>query len=285
MTAPVVHPPPAAHPMLPSPYRIEKVRRETSDIFTWNLRPQEGREGFPFAPGQFNMLYAFGSGEVPVSISGDPTDPDTLVHTIRAVGPVTKAMERLARGDALGVRGPFGSQWPVAQAEGSDVLLIAGGIGLAPLRPALYHILAARRSYGKVILLYGTRTPSDMLFRAELEEWRARFDLQVLVTVDRGDQDWMGTVGVVTRLIARSQFDPDSTVAMVCGPDVMIRFTVTELLDRGLPVTNIYLSTERNMKCAVGFCGHCQFGPTFVCKDGPVYRYDAVSSWLAIREL
>jgi len=276
---------PAAHEMVPSVYRIERVHRETADIFTWNLRPANGDGPFQFAPGQFNMLYAFGTGEVPVSISGDPTKPDTLVHTIRAVGPVTRIMERLERGDTIGVRGPYGSRWPVEESAGADIVFVSGGIGLAPLRPALYQVLASRRNYGKVVLLYGTRTPSDILFRSEVEEWRSRFDLQVLVTVDRGDRDWMGEVGVVTRLLNQAQFDAGSAVAMVCGPEIMMRFTIGGLRDRGVPPDAIYVSLERSMKCGIGLCGHCQLGPTFICKDGPVFRYDSAQPLLAIREL
>lgn len=276
---------PPVHEMVPSMYRIERVHRETEDIFTWNLGPANGDGPFHFAPGQFNMLYAFGTGEVPISISGDPTKPDTLVHTIRAVGPVTKMMERLERGDTIGVRGPYGSHWPVEESAGADIVFVCGGVGLAPLRPALYQVLAGRRNYGKVVLLYGTRTPSDILFRNEVEEWRSRFDLQVLVTVDRGEPDWMGEVGVVTRLLHQAQFDPGSAVAMVCGPEIMMRFTITGLRDRGMPPEAIYVSLERSMKCGIGLCGHCQLGPTFICKDGPVFRYDVAKPLLAIREL
>ncbi|HLJ47330.1 MAG TPA: FAD/NAD(P)-binding protein [Bryobacteraceae bacterium] len=274
-----------AHPMLPEIWRIANVRRDTSDTFTLQFNTAEHAGGFEFAPGQFNMLYAFGCGEVPISISGDPTKPNTLIHTIREVGPVTKALGALKRGDTIGVRGPYGTHWPVVESAGSDIVLVAGGIGLAPLRPALYQVLANRRDYGQVVLLYGTRTPADILFLKEVEEWRARFDLQVLVTVDRGDQDWLGTVGVVTRLIPLAQFDAGNAVAMVCGPEVMMRFTVNELVDRGMSKDQIYISMERNMKCGIGLCGHCQFGSSFICKDGPVFRYDAIGPLLPIREL
>jgi len=275
----------AAHAMTPVPWRIAATRRETSDTFTVNLEPRAGAAGFPFAPGQFNMMYLFGAGEVPISISGDPTTPQKLVHTIREVGPVTRAMGALKRGDTVGIRGPFGSHWPVVESAGADVVIIAGGVGLAPVRPALYQVLAARRSYGQVALLYGTRTPADILFRKELEEWRSRFDLQVLITVDRGDRDWMGSVGVVTSLIPQAKFDSGSTLAVVCGPEMMMRFTIRALQDRGVSEDSIFLSMERNMQCAVGFCGHCQFGPKFICKDGPVFSYDVMRPWLAIREL
>ncbi len=275
----------APDPMVPRPYRVERVRQETSDTFTMELESEGGPRDLPFAPGQFNMLYAFGVGEVPISISGDPARRSVLIHTTREVGMVTRAMRKLKTGDSLGVRGPFGVGWPVKEARGADVVIVAGGIGLAPLRPALCQVLAARNYYGKVALLYGTRTPADILFRRELQQWHSRFDLEVHVTVDRAMGNWRGNVGVVTSLIRRALFDPDSTVAMVCGPEVMMRFTVQELETRGVSAENIYISMERNMKCAVGFCGHCQYGPTFICKDGPVFSYDRLRRLFAIREI
>jgi NAD(P)H-flavin reductase len=276
-----------ADPMLPIPYRIQRMRKEIHDTFTVDLTPVNYASEFSFVAGQFNMLYVFGVGEVPISISGDPTRPQTLIHTIRSVGTVTRAMEKMKRGDVIGVRGPYGAPWPVESAEGNDVLIVAGGIGLAPLRPSIYQILAYREKYGRVILLYGARTPGDLLYVDELEKWRGKldFDMDVYVTVDSTAGNWRGSVGFVTALIPRAQFDPNQTVVMMCGPEVMMRFTALELQKRGLAQENIYLSMERNMKCAIGFCGHCQFGPTFVCKDGPVYRYDLIQQWLAIREV
>jgi NAD(P)H-flavin reductase len=277
--------------MFPQLYRIQRILRETHDTFTLELIPANGigrqtaNTGFTFAPGQFNMLYVFGVGEVPISISGDPTQPESLVHTTRAVGTVTKAMRELKRGDVLGVRGPFGSHWPVEDAIGSDVVIVAGGIGLPPLRPTLYQVLSQREKYGKVVLLYGTRTPEDILYRRELEKWRARFDLEVHVTVDRAMGRWHGNVGVVTTLTPKASFDPHSTVVMMCGPEVMMRFTILELQKRGVAIENIFISMERNMKCAIGFCGHCQLGPTFICKDGPVFRYDRIKEWFGKREI
>jgi len=271
--------------MVPRPYSVRKTWRETADTFSLELVPEDGGPGITFAPGQFNMVYAFGVGEVPISISGDPAKPSTLIHTIREVGAVTRAMRSLKPKQWLGVRGPYGGAWPVAEARGADVVIVAGGIGLAPLRPALYQVIAARQDYGRVVLLYGTRTPDDILFRRELQQWHSRFDLDVQVTVDRATGAWRGNVGVVTSLIPRAPFDPESTVAMVCGPEIMMRFTVQELQKRGVDASNIYLSMERNMKCAVGFCGHCQFGPSFICKEGPVFTYDRVQPLLAVREI
>ena len=271
-------------PMIPRPYVIKKVRKDTDDTFTLELGPKDGRSRFTFAPGQFNMIYVYGVGEVPISICGDPSS-GTLLHTTRAVGTVTKEMAKLRRGDVVGIRGPFGTSWPVEQARSRDVVLVAGGIGLPPLRPALYHILAHREAYGKVVLLYGTRTPDDILFKEELESWRARFDLQVFVSVDRATAEWRGTVGVVTTLIHKTGFDPTNTIAMIVGPEIMMRFTALELMKRGVKPEAIYLSMERNMKCGIGLCGHCQFGPLFTCKDGPVFRYDQIRDLLVKWEI
>ena len=274
-----------SNPMVPRPFRVQRVRRETHDTFTFELESANGAEGFPFAPGQFNMVSVFGVGEVPISISGDPTRPQTLVHTVRSVGTVTQAICKLKRGGVLGVRGPFGSHWPVEEAAGSDVVIVAGGIGLAPLRPVLYYLLSNREKYGRVVLLYGARTPQELLYKLELEKWRGHFDLEVEVTVDTAAAGWRGNVGVVTALIPGARFDPFHTAAMVCGPEVMMRFTVRELETRGVEPENISISMERNMKCGVGFCGHCQFGPTFVCKDGPVFDYADIQAFFAKREI
>jgi NAD(P)H-flavin reductase len=271
-------------PDVPRPHAVSGVKRETADTVTLELLPE--RSGAPaFSAGQFNMLYAFGVGEAAISISGDPTRAGPVIHTVRAVGPVSSALGSLRRGDVVGVRGPFGTPWPVEEAAGCDVVLVAGGIGLAPLRPTLYEILARRSRFGRVSLLYGTRTPADLLFRGELRQWRGRFDLDVEVTVDHAAAERFDNVGVVTRLIPRAAFDPDETVAMVCGPEVMMRFTVRELLGTGVPAERIFVSLERGMRCGVGLCGHCQLGPRFVCKDGPVFRWSEIAPLLEIREL
>ncbi|MFZ5981547.1 MAG: FAD/NAD(P)-binding protein [Candidatus Zixiibacteriota bacterium] len=271
-------------PMLSNPFTIKRVIKESFDTFSLELDPAH-ENGYNFAPGQFNMLYVYGVGEVPISISSDPTKPKTLIHTTREVGTVTRAMRQLKAGDLLGVRGPYGSSWPVDKAEDNDVVIIAGGIGLAPLRPVIYHVLAHREKYGKVVLLYGTRTPEDILFRKDLEQWRSRFDLETYLTVDRATGSWHGNVGVVTTLIGRAPFDPLHCIAMVCGPEIMMRFTVLELQKRGVQDERIFISMERNMKCGIGLCGHCQLGPTFVCKNGPVYNYDEMRDIFLKREM
>jgi len=274
-----------SNPMQSAPFVIRRVRCETDDTFTVELEPLGEKKEYSFSPGQFNMVYVFGVGEIPISISGDPEIPQLLVHTTRAVGTVTKAMAKLRRGDVLGIRGPYGVPWPVEKAYGHDIVIVAGGIGLAPLRPALYHVISHRERFGKVVLLYGTRTPADILFRAELENWRARFDLDIFVTVDRAMSGWKGNVGVVTTMIPKAPFDPRDSVAMICGPEIMMRFTAMEMAKRGLDSDSVFVSLERNMKCGIGLCGHCQFGPVFVCKDGPVFPYTQVKDMLLKREI
>lgn len=276
--------PGAADPMRPRRFRIARVRRELADTFTLELEPLDGA-GMHFKPGQFNMLYVFGIGEVPISISGDPADSSLLIHTTRAVGTVTNAMNRLKAGQSIGIRGPFGTHWPAEAAHGDDVLIVAGGIGLAPLRPLIHTVLAERDRFGKVLILYGARTPEDILFSRDLKTWRGRFDMSVHVTVDRATGSWNGHVGVVTRLIKMGGFDPGNTTAFVCGPEAMMRFCLTALSEKGVRPENMFISMERNMKCAVGVCGHCQWGGQFVCRDGPVFRFDQVADIFRVWEL
>src|SRR5262245_8805410 len=270
-------------PLWPQPAVVRRFLRETADTFTLVLEPPDGL--LPFAPGQFNMLSLPGVGEVPISISGDPARTEAIVHTVRAVGSVTRALQRLAAGAQVGLRGPYGTAWPMDRALGHDLVIVAGGIGLAPLRPASYHALAHRGQYGRVVLLYGARSPRDILYARELREWRGRFDVEVEVTVDRAAADWQGSVGVVTRLVDRSPFDPASALAFLCGPEVMIRFGAIALSRRGVPDGSLFVSLERSMKCAVGLCGHCQLGPWFVCRDGPVFAYDRVRDLLRLAEV
>ena len=269
--------------MVPRIARVRRRRRDAPQVLTLDIEPQDAMT--PFAPGQFNMLTVFGVGEVPISLSGDPGEAGRLIHTIRAVGPVSAALTRLSPGDTVGLRGPYGVGWPMAEAVGRDVVVVAGGLGLAPLRPALYRLLAERSRYGRIALLYGTRSPADILFRHEIESWRRRLDIDISVTVDHAETDWHGHVGVVTTLITRAVFDPLHALALVCGPEVMMRFAIAALRDAGLADDAIYLSMERNMKCAIGLCGHCQFGTVFVCRDGPVFRYDRVRTLLALKEI
>lgn len=271
--------------LIPKVYSVQNYKRETHDTFTLELKSLDEKNGFYFEPGQFNMIYIYGIGEIPISISGDPNKTNILIHTTRAVGTVTKEMAKLKKGDTVGIRGPFGRPWPVREAKGNDVILIAGGIGLAPLRPVIYYLLANREYYGRIILLYGTRTPQDILYKKELEKFRSRLDIDIFVTVDRAVKNWTGNVGVVTTLIPRAPFDPLNTIAMICGPEIMMRYSISELLRRGIPKDRIFVSMERNMKCGVGFCGHCQFGTEFICKDGPVFSYEEIEHLFGKREI
>jgi NAD(P)H-flavin reductase len=269
--------------MVPEPYRVARRVQETEDTWTLHLEPL-GAPILP-APGQFDMLYAFGVGEVPISTSGMPDPGGALTHTIRAVGPVTQALCASEQGEVVGVRGPYGTTWPLERAAGGDLVIVAGGIGLAPLRPAVYHALAHRGNFDAVSLLVGARTPGDLLYVHELEQWRGRFDVEVGVTVDSAAADWHGRVGVVTKLIPGAAFDPERTTALVVGPELMIRFTVAALLERGVAKERIHVSMERNMRCGVGHCGHCQLGPVLVCRDGPVFPYPEIEQLMEVREL
>ena len=272
-------------PMVPRLARVIGRWREAPQ--TWTIEIESDRSGVEaaFEAGEFNMLYAFGVGEIPVSMSSDPAARQQVQHTVRAVGPVSAALARLQPGDTVGVRGPFGTGWPLAMAAGRDVIIVAGGLGLAPLRSAICRVLAERQRYGMINILYGARSPDDILFLSELAAWREVSGVTVEVTVDHATDAWRSHVGAVTMLISRTAFDPTDSIAMVCGPEIMMRFAIAALTQAGLPNDAIYLSMERNMKCAIGFCGHCQFGPTFVCKDGPVFRHDRVRDLLQLEEI
>ncbi len=272
-------------PMLSHPYMVRDVSKETPDTFTLALAPEVKSNGSAFVPGQFSMLWVFGIGELPISISGDPAKHDRLVYTVRSVGQATNALVTRGVGDGVGVRGPFGKGWPVEKARGRDVIIVAGGIGLAPLRPVIYEVLNHRRDYGRLVVLYGARSPRDLLYRKELASWARQHETQVLITVDYGGMSWRGHVGVVTTLFKYARLKPSRSIAMVCGPEIMMRFVTRELESHGLTRNDIYLSMERNMKCGVGFCGHCQYGPHFICKDGPVFPYEQIRPLLEKYEL
>lgn len=274
-------------PMVPAVATIVDVREESANTRTYSLEidDPEGRRRYRFEPGQFNMVYAFGVGEAAISISSNPDTPARLSHTIRHVGSVTRAIAGLRPGDKLGIRGPFGNGWPLSRCGGRDLVLVAGGIGLAPLRPALYSILANRERYGRVILMYGGRSPGDLLFRQELEAWREAGQLDVLVSVDYAIAEWHGPVGVITDLIKRLRLRPERTSVMVCGPRIMNRFVTWQILRLRVPPDQLFVSLERNMRCGVGRCGHCQYGPKFVCRDGPVFSFDSIRNIFAKEEI
>ena len=280
MAAIAPEPPPGAE--LPVPFRVVARERETHDTWTLELEPAAGAP-VRAQPGQFTMLYAFGTGEVPISISG--VGGERLVHTVRAVGDVTRAICESQPGTLLGVRGPFGNAWPLTDAVGGDVVVVAGGIGLAPLRAAFRHLLEHRADYGELALLYGARTPDDLIYTEELDRWRGERDVQVEITVDHAEGGWRGKVGVVPKLIGNARFEATAVSAFVVGPEIMMRYAAQALLDRGVAPARIHLSMERDMKCGLGHCGHCQLGPTLICRDGPVYSYDRVAPLMAVREL
>jgi NAD(P)H-flavin reductase len=273
-----------ADPMLPTSYVVADKRQELEDTWTLELEPVDGDGVGGFSPGQFSMLYAFGAGEVPISVSGGGEPGGRIGHTVRAVAAATSALCATEPGAQVGLRGPFGNTWPLEEAEGGDVVVVAGGIGLAPLRLAINHLIANRDNYRAVALLYGARSPDEMLFFGELQRWREA-GIDVKYTVDTASGDWDGRVGLVTKVIPIAGFEGARTTAMVCGPEVMMRFVSTALQDRGVSTDRIYLSLERNMKCAVGHCGHCQLAHRFVCKDGPVFPVGRIGTLLGVREL
>lgn len=272
-------------PMIPETAVIDRIQHEAHDIATYTISftNEAVREQYRFLPGQFNMLYLPGIGEAAISISSDPGEPGTLLHTIRQAGNVTGALARLKKGAIIGVRGPYGSAWPVDLAAGKDLIIVGGGIGLAPLRPAIYHAIRHREKYGQVTVISGARSPADLLYPDEYAAWRAH-DIEVIMTVDRADESWRGNVGVVPMMFYKMRPDSRKTIIFTCGPEIMMRFVVYEALARRIPKERIFVSLERNMKCALGFCGHCQFGPLFLCKEGPVLSYNRIEPFFSVEE-
>ena len=283
---PLPTPQAAARPWQTHTVAIRDIQHELEGVSTYDLAFLDDADmAFRFAPGQFNMLYLPGAGEIAISISDDPKNTETCRHTIRVAGNVTRTLTGLGVGETLGLRGPFGTSWPLSECIGRDVVIVCGGIGLAPLRPAIYTLLHDHQQFGRLNLLYGARSSSTLLFEREYDDWTRR-GLNVQTTVDRSSSGWSGNVGVVTMLLDQLRsFDPHNTVLMCCGPEVMMRFTVMAALSRGLSEQQIWVSMERNMQCAVGLCGHCQLGPEFICKDGPVFRYDKIARFIDVEGL
>jgi len=282
---------PPADPWRQHAARIRRVIQELPGVATYELVPESGVGSnagsglWPFRAGQFNMLYLPGIGESAISISGNPDQIDVIPHTVRQAGNVTNSLAKLREGDVLGLRGPFGSSWPIERCAGHDVVLVAGGIGLAPLRPAIYHLLANRVGYGELTLIVGSREPRLLLYPGEYDSWRAA-GLNVITTVDRADDGWKGSVGVVTAVLDRLWIrDPVRTLVFTCGPEVMMWYVMRTAASRGVPADALYLSLERNMNCAVAFCGHCQFGPYFLCREGPVLSFERVRHLLRVENL
>lgn len=283
--SPIPHASASLDPMLPESFVVKRVEKETPDTFSLMLHPRRQINGTAFLPGQFSMVSVFGVGELPISISGDPVQRGNLVYTVRSVGKATHALVSRTAGEEVGVRGPFGRGWPLDVARSKDVVVIAGGIGLAPLRPVIYEVLRHRELYGRLVVLYGARSPREVLYRRELKSWARQRETQFLTTVDYGGLNWHGRVGVVTTLFRYARLQPSRSVAMICGPEIMMRFVTRDLESQGMKREDIYVSMERNMKCGVGFCGHCQCGPHFICKDGPVFCYEQIRPLLDKYEL
>ena len=270
------------NPYLIHPATIVEKIQEAEDIHTYRLQlnDEDARRNFRFAAGQFNMVYLFGVGEVAISIVSDPDEPESLDHTIRAVGRVTSAIAQLSVGEVLGIRGPFGQGWPLEEARGRDVVIATGGLGCAPVVGAIEYIFRRRSDYGAVKIIHGVKTPRDLLYHERFEAWGKQPDTEVLLASDRPDRTWHHHVGVVTELFERVPIDAAKTMVLMCGPEIMMRLGVPILLRRGIPATAVSVSLERHMECGIGLCGHCQMGPYFLCKDGPVMRYDRVEPWL-----
>lgn len=260
--------------------RVTARRRELEDTVTITV---DGPRDVTFHPGQFDMLYAWGQGEVPISISGDPAAPEPWVHTIRGVGAVSNALTRLRPGDYVGLRGPFGIGWPLGELRADEVIVVAGGLGMAPLRPAM-HALIHRGGFRRLVLLYGARSPDQLLYADDLAAWQ-RAGVEVLLTVDRGQTGWVGNVGVVPALIPHAVRHPMGTRALVCGPEIMMRYAIRALIQAHVHPDHMWVSLERSMHCGVGLCGHCQLGPHLICRDGPVLRGDEVLGLLSVEEL
>jgi NAD(P)H-flavin reductase len=272
--------------LVPEPAEIVEKRSYGPHIHAYRMRLLDpaARPRFDFVPGQFNMVYVPGVGEAAISISSDPAD-EILEHTIRIVGRVTRVIDGLGVGDVLGLRGPYGSGWPLQEARWKDVLVVTGGLGCAPVAGAIDYMFRRRANYGRITVLHGVKQPADLIHRERFELWRRQPDTEVHLTSDEPDRAWRDRLGVVTELFDEVEFEPSRSVLLLCGPEVMMRIAARALRERGLPAERIYLSLERNMKCAVGLCGHCQLGPSFLCKDGPIFPLSRIAPFFGVPNL
>jgi NAD(P)H-flavin reductase len=262
-------------------YRLNSIKQETSDVVTLELLREDGAAGPPHTPGQYNMVH-LPEGNVALAICVDPAEPHVLLHTVRVVGSATRALAALKIGSTVDISGPHGCGWPLAPAESNDVVIICGGIGLAPVRPLIYALLQHRERYGYIILVYGARTPEDILFRKELEQWRGRFDMDVLVTVDRATGNWRGHVGVFTSLIPRAPFDPYFAVSYLAGPEVLMSYAAESLEHRGVSPNRQHLYMQRDMRMHIHDLEGCALDQDAL--SGPVFRYDQIAGALATRD-
>jgi len=270
---------------LPQTAIIDKRTQESPDIFSLRLSftNSDAHKIFEFKPGQFNMLSLFGIGEIPISIVSDPDDRHFFDHTIRVVGRVTQALSQLKTGAQIGIRGPFGNPWPMSQAKGKDIVLVTGGLGCAPLVAVINYIFNRRDEYGKVYILQGVKHSDDLIWRHQYESWGKEKDVYVGLAADVTSKEWPWSKGFVTELITPLILKPENTIAMTCGPEMMMSAAIKNLLNKNIAGHNIWLSMERNMQCAIGQCGHCQLGPKFVCQDGPVFCYEDIADLMTIK--
>lgn len=269
------------HAVVPRQARVLERIQESADIFTLRLEyPDEaGQRRFVFAPGQFNMVYLHGVGEVPISIVSDPENAHCFDHTIRAVGRVTEGLSNLKPGDSVGIRGPFGRGWPLAEAEGKDLVIVTGGLGCAPVVAVINYVFRRRERFGHVTLLQGVKHRNDLIWRDRYTEWAGQPNTTVALAADNPERDDRLFEGNVVQLFDRVDLNPENGIGLLCGPEIMMHFAIEALRSKGYADTDLWVSMERNMHCANGQCGHCQVGPLFVCRDGPVFRYDQVAQW------
>lgn len=275
------------NPNLPQTAEILSRIQESPTIFTLRLQlaTQEKQQQYIFAPGQFNMVYLYGVGEIPISIVSDPYDETVLDHTIRAVGRVTRGLSNLQVGDSVGIRGPFGRGWPLELASGKDVLIVTGGLGCAPVVSVINYILRRREQYGRMTIVQGVKHADDLIWRERYEQWMALKDVDVHMAADVGSKAWPWHVGRVTQLCDRIDLDAQNTIVMMCGPEPMILASMDCLFSHGVQESAVWLSMERNMHCGVAQCGHCQLGDKFLCRQGPVFNYPEVKNLLSVKNL
>lgn len=267
-------------PYLPIEAEIIECSHETSSIFTLHLSFIERHRHhlFAFHPGQFNMVYLYGVGEVAISIVSDPDEKHVISHTIRAIGRVTKALQKLKPGDRVGIRGPYGRGWPLHKVHGKDIVIVTGGLGCAPTVSIINYILARRSHFGNLKILQGVKHSDDFIFRKQYEIWQQAPYTEIHIAADQAGPKWPWSIGYVTDMIDILDLKPENTIAMMCGPEMMMHTAIHALNQKGISENDIYLSMERNMECGIGQCGHCQYGGLFVCKDGPIFAYPEIKA-------